>query len=228
MRLPQTGARNGGAGARLQGAIAKEQTVENYRPSCVDCALNTCGKKEGDRFPAFCPTKDFSLDSERELNELMQDDLNRRMFVSAAHSAHVGYREKLSRLDETILFARGIEARKIGIAACISLSSEARFAAKALRTAGFEVFGVICKTGHLTCADCGIPLEGRSPDTALCNPIYQAQMLNAEHTDLNVVIGLCAGHDALFMKHADAPCTVMIVKDFKYDHHSVLGLRSDS
>lgn len=200
--------------------------MPNIKPSCVDCALNTCRNKD-EGFPQFCPTKDFDLQDQTALVELMHEEQNERMFQSAAHSSHVGYQEKLSRLDETILFARGYGARKIGIAACISLAAEARFAAKALRAEGFEVVGAICKVGRLMCEDFDVPRENRSPQTALCNPIYQAQLLNAEQTDLNVVIGLCVGHDALFLKHADAPCTVLTVKDFKHDHNSVIALRPE-
>ena len=32
----------------------------------------------------------------------------------------------------------------------------------------------------------------------MCNPILQAKLLNKAKTDLNVVVGLCVGHDSLF------------------------------
>ena len=47
------------------------------------------------------------------------------------------------------------------------------------------------------------------------NPIYQAEKLNEHDTDFNVVIGLCVGHDSLFINHSKAPCTVLSVKDRK-------------
>ena len=46
----------------------------------------------------------------------------------------------------------------------------------------------------------------------MCNPILQAMILNREKTDLNVVIGLCVGHDSLFYKYSDALCTTLIAK----------------
>lgn len=46
----------------------------------------------------------------------------------------------------------------------------------------------------------------------MCNPILQARLLNRAHTDLNVVIGLCVGHDSLFYKYADAYSTTLITK----------------
>ena len=191
--------------------------------SCVDCGLNGCRRPDG-RHPAFCPAAGFDLEHEPWLGERLADPENRRVVEAAASSAGTAFDNKLSRLDETVLFAKGIGARKIGIAACVSLASEARSAGKALRAEGFDVVGAICKMGTITHADLDLHV-GRKPDAVLCNPIYQAQVLNGEQTDLNVLIGLCAGHDSLFIKYSEALCTVLAVKDFKYDHHSVLALR---
>jgi uncharacterized metal-binding protein len=41
-------------------------------------------------------------------------------------------------------------------------------------------------------------------DESVCNPIFQAMPPNEEKRDFNVPPGLCAGHDSLFSKHADA------------------------
>ena len=192
--------------------------------SCIDCALNNCEQRDATH-PKFCPTNSFSLSDNPSLERQIADEQNRRIIDAAAYSAHVGHREKLDHLQETILFAQKLGARKIGIAACISLAAESRFTANALREEGFEVIGAICKVGCITFGDLDVPRDERGPDAVLCNPLYQAQLLNEQHTDLNVVIGLCAGHDALFFKHADAPCTVLTAKDFKYDHSSIHALR---
>ncbi|MBR3690180.1 MAG: DUF1847 domain-containing protein, partial [Eggerthellaceae bacterium] len=29
----------------------------------------------------------------------------------------------------------------------------------------------------------------------------------------NVIMGLCVGHDSIFTRHSDAPCTTFVVKD---------------
>jgi len=155
----------------------------------------------------------------------LDDEQNRRIIEAAAFSAHVGHREKLSRLEETVAFARRYGARKIGIASCISLAAEARAAAKVFRAQGFLVTGAICKIGCVTFGDLDVAPDERGPNAVLCNPLYQAQVLNERGVDLNVVIGLCAGHDALFLKYAEAPCTVLTVKDFKFDHNSVRAMR---
>ena len=54
---------------------------------------------------------------------------------------------------------------------------------------------------------------------AICNPIAQAKILNSKHTDLNVICGLCVGHDTLFIQHSAAPVTYVIVKDRVSGHN---------
>ncbi len=53
----------------------------------------------------------------------------------------------------------------------------------------------------------------------MCNPIGQAAILNAEETELNIIIGLCIGHDILFTEHSDAPVTTLAVKDRVLAHN---------
>ena len=58
----------------------------------------------------------------------------------------------------------------------------------------------------------------------MCNPILQAKILNNEKTDLNVIIGLCVGHDSLFYKYSDALCTTLVTKDKVLAHNPVGAL----
>ena len=67
--------------------------------------------------------------------------------------------------------------------------------------------------------------KGAHPET-MCNPILQARVLNREKTDLNIAIGLCVGHDALFSKYSDAPVTTLIAKDRVLGHNPVAALYS--
>ena len=45
-----------------------------------------------------------------------------------------------------------------------------------------------------------------------------------EKTDLNVVVGLCVGHDSLFMKYSKAPVTTLITKDRVTGHNPAAPL----
>ena len=49
-------------------------------------------------------------------------------------------------------------------------------------------------------------------------------MLAKAGTQLNVVIGLCVGHDSLFFMHSKAPATVLIAKDRVLGHNPVACL----
>ncbi len=59
---------------------------------------------------------------------------------------------------------------------------------------------------------------------AVCNSIAQAKILNREKTDLNILLGLCVGHDSLFFKYADAYTTVLAAKDQVLGHNPLAAL----
>ena len=48
---------------------------------------------------------------------------------------------------------------------------------------------------------------------SVCNPVGQAKVLNEVGTEMNVIVGLCVGHDMLFQMYSRAPVTTLIVKD---------------
>ena len=55
----------------------------------------------------------------------------------------------------------------------------------------------------------------------MCNPILQAKILNEAKTELNIVVGLCVGHDSLFYKYSDALVTTAVTKDRVTGHNPV-------
>jgi uncharacterized metal-binding protein len=59
---------------------------------------------------------------------------------------------------------------------------------------------------------------------SMCNPVYQAKLLNHEKTDLNILLGLCVGHDSLFFKFSEAPTTVLAVKDRVTGHNPLAAI----
>ena len=70
----------------------------------------------------------------------------------------------------------------------------------------------------------GIPECCEEIGKNMCNPILQAKQLNAGKTDLNVVIGLCVGHDSLFNKYSDALVTTLLTKDRVPGHSAAAAL----
>jgi uncharacterized metal-binding protein len=61
-------------------------------------------------------------------------------------------------------------------------------------------------------------------EEAMCNPVLQARVLNEEATDLNVLLGLCVGHDSLFFRYAEAPTTVLAAKDRVTGHNPLAAV----
>lgn len=126
-----------------------------------------------------------------------------------------------------LAFAHRIGAHKIGIATCVGLIEETRTFSKILKANGFEPYAVLCKIGSVDKHEIGVPEKLKiRPESfeALCNPLLQAKMLGEWKSDLNVVIGLCVGHDALFSKHSEALVTTLIVKDRVLAHNPAAAL----
>ena len=113
-----------------------------------------------------------------------------------------------------------MDYKKLGIAFCIGLRKEANILSKILEKYSFKVFSVMCKTGSIPKSEIGVPEEyqwtsktGYAIGYVTCNPIGQAMLLNKAGTDMNIIVGLCVGHDILFTKHSKAPVTTLIAKD---------------
>ena len=93
-----------------------------------------------------------------------------------------------------------------------------------LRANGFEPYSVICKVEGRAKSSMGIPEKCEEIGPAMCNPILQARLLNQAKTDLNVVIGLCVGHDSLFYRYSEAYVTTLVTKDRVTGHNPAAAL----
>lgn len=179
--------------------------------SCVDCGTQNC-KVKTKTYPEFCLSTNLDKADLDWALEQYDEGNNHAIMVASAEVEYEGYCQ-LTRVEEIMTFARKIGAKKIGIANCIGLINESRIFARILKANGFEVFSVICKVAGLDKSAIGIPEQCENIGSAMCNPILQARLLNKANTDLNVVIGLCVGHDSLFYKYSDAYVTTLITKD---------------
>jgi uncharacterized metal-binding protein len=194
--------------------------------SCTDCGVFNCYRRQGN-FPQFCLTTNTNSKEFDEVNELYRDDELVSKMSSAAAEIEGTYYGKLTRVEEIIAFAKLIGAKKIGIASCVGLMNEAKIFAKVLHAKGLESFGVICKVGSIDKTEVGVPEElkvEKGCHESLCNPVMQAKLLNREKTDLNVIVGLCVGHDSLFIKYSKAPVTTLITKDRVTGHNPAAAL----
>lgn len=209
--------------------MSNQQASE--RLSCADCHQLNCYRQDK-RFPDFCLTVtsrgDADIDAEiaKAKTIYTEEGPDRQMALAAAEIEGLYY-GKLTRVEEIIAFAKRIGAKKIGIATCIGLIEETRVFSKILSAKGLESYSVICKVGSIDKTEIGVPAEykvQKGCHESLCNPILQARLLNQANTDLNVVVGLCVGHDSLFIKHSDAPVTTLITKDRVLGHNPAAAL----
>ncbi len=193
--------------------------------SCIDCAATRCDNHTTDRpYPSFCVSQGVTKEEKKDaLDHYLSDEEDWKLAQVAAGIESDGYR-KWPRVKETILFAKRMGYHKIGIATCVALLRESRVLAKMLRANDFEVFGVACKAGEIFKEELGIPRPKQGPGPVSCNPILQAELLNREGTELNIVMGLCVGHDSLFYKHTKAVTTTLVVKDRVLVHNPVMAL----
>ena len=199
--------------------------MEKKELSCVDCGILNCNKRNS-VYPEFCPTAALTEEEAREVMALYEEPENHRMAVTAAE-VEAEFYMKYTRVEEIAEFARRMGYQKIGIATCIGLIEESRIFARILRKKGFEVYGAACKSGSVDKTAIGIPegsFRGKGPGPVMCNPILQAKLLNKAETELNVVIGLCVGHDTLFYKYSEAPVTTLITKDRVLGHNPAAAL----
>ncbi|WP_455393305.1 DUF1847 domain-containing protein [[Eubacterium] cellulosolvens] len=147
------------------------------------------------------------------------------MKVSASIEAK--YYMKKTRLEELILYAKDMGYKRLGLAFCIGLAYEAQIIHEILAH-DFIVHSVCCKV-------CGIDkstfeLKRLHPEKeidATCNPLGQAEVLNQEKTELNIILGLCIGHDILFTKYSKAPVTTVGVKDRVLAHNPLGAIYSN-
>ena len=192
--------------------------------TCSDCAVLSCKAKDEAHYPAFCLTAKQNQARLEEALKIYQEDPEQGNIARVSAGIEGEFYGRLTRVEETIEFIRRMGYQKIGIASCVALLRESRALAKMLRCNGFEVFGVGCKTGELNKTDLGIDEAHQGPGPVACNPILQAELLNREGTELNIVMGLCVGHDSLFYKHAKAVTTTLVVKDRVLMHNPVSAL----
>jgi uncharacterized metal-binding protein len=136
-------------------------------------------------------------------------------------------RASKTRIEEIMAFAGKMQYQRLGMAFCIGLRNEAKVVEKIFSARGFDVVSAICKVGRVPKEQIGVDQSQQIvPDMteAMCNPIMQAMILNHAKTDFNVMLGLCVGHDSLFFKYAEAPCTVLAVKDRLLGHNPLAAV----
>jgi uncharacterized metal-binding protein len=124
----------------------------------------------------------------------------RTLAANAARVEGEGY-GRWTRAREVVEFSRRMGYVRLGLAHCRDCGRQAALAADYFRNRGLEVI---------------LPSDAE-PASAVsdCDPVEQAAGFERAGTDLNVIVGMCVGHDTLFMRRSAAPVTSLVVRDLR-------------
>jgi uncharacterized metal-binding protein len=208
-------------------------------PSCASCEINipdrVCFTHKGIGSKG-CPTltgKNVLAEAGLEYENPQTREFARQASIQEGecyanrHQRPYVMEPTKTRLVEIVEFAQKMGYKRLGFAFCLGLTKEAKIVEGVLKAYGFEVVSVLCKAGRTPKEKIGIRDEEKiyqGTDEAMCNPIYQAKLLNQAGTEFNVLLGLCVGHDSLFFKYAEAPTTVLAVKDRVTGHNPLAAI----
>lgn len=205
--------------------------------SSPECATCTVSKRDractspGGKGPRGCPTVGAKAGRQRAREEYRQQEVAEfaRQASIQEGERYAGRKKKpyvihpvKPRMQEIWEFAQKMGYSKLGIAFCAGLAAEARVVDRILKDHGFETMSVVCKAGAVPKEEIGVRDDQKiraGEHESMCNPIFQAMLLNEGGTHFNIVLGLCVGHDSLFFKYAQAPTTVLAVKDRVTGHN---------
>ena len=206
---------------------------------CARCPFDTkqriCQTEDG-KSPPFCPTENY-----QEVIAKALEEFNKPEILEFAKQASIqegeGYANRelgyeqikpvKPRIMETIEFAKRMQYARLGFVFCLGLVKEAKVVENLLSNEGFEVVSALCKIGREPKETLGVRDDQKiriGCFESMCNPIAQAFVLNNENTEFNIVMGLCVGHDSLFLKYAEAPCTVLAAKDRLLGHNPLAAI----
>ncbi len=209
------------------------------RSACANCRIDRKERiclVEGGRGPKYCPTLnrvDAIKEASKEYRKQRIQEFARQASIQEGECYASRDRKPYTkfpvkpRVQEICEFAKKMGFKKLGIAFCVGLAQEASLLNEILAAQGFEVVSVMCKVGCVPKEKIGVKDKEKiqiGEFEAMCNSIAQAKILNEEKTELNILLGLCVGHDSLFFKYAEAYTTVLVAKDRVLGHNPIAAL----
>jgi len=211
--------------------------MDEIKFNCTKCAVTekVCRSEKG-KGPSWCPTKEETQSLREALKEYDDPDLKEFARVASVQegSCYVQRDAKpfvriptKTRLEELIEFSHRMGYKRLGVAFCGGLTHEASIFSEILERHGFEIIAVSCKVGGVPKERIGVKDEEKvriGGFEAMCNPITQAKILNKAKTDFNIMLGLCIGHDSLFLKFIEGLTTVFAVKDRVTGHNPMAAI----
>jgi len=175
---------------------------------CLDCPTKNCFHRALQAKTGNCLEIDYS----REIRLAPPE----RDLISRANAATLQAFKGRSKGDFTLNWLKtfvkeffGSQAT-VGIACCIGSIETARTVTEAIESQGMKTALVTCKLGGLTVSS--VNRDGEPCEHPGCNPIAQARILNELDVPVVVLVGLCIGHDMIFIKHCKAYVIPFITK----------------
>jgi uncharacterized metal-binding protein len=166
---------------------------------CAKCKYYACRRGRPDAAPGDCPMHgDFPA-----FEQLYSDPDSKRLAHRSALVEALGY-GRWNRLREIAEFAERMGFKRLGIAYCPDMVREAVLAATYLRS-------------HLL--DVRLP-----PEEFDCDPVGQATLFGRLRTHMNVIAGMCVGHEAVFTRASRAPLTALVARDERFCHNPAAAL----
>lgn len=181
---------------------------------CVQCRSKQCREAEPCTVGAFVPGDVTQRYHEQDAQRIVQ---------SAAELVDDGRAGTLSRLEELVDFIRTQKYQKVGLAYCYGMENDAARMKGYFRERGIVLRTVSCTVGGMAQQAAN---ERSSDPHVSCNPLGQAEQLNAEKTDLVILMGICLGHDILLQRSLQCDFTTFVVKDRVHQHRPLDALRT--
>lgn len=181
-------------------------------PRCARCDGKECRNGKD----CFCLSQEHAeMYGDEEIGSL-------HSAATAIEAAHYG---RKNRLAEIIEFAKHLGCERIGLAFCIGLADEARVI-EAIFAKQFDVVSVCCKVCGIDKKQLNLSYVREVDRESMCNPAGQADLLNLAGSELNILCGLCVGHDAIFSRVSCAPVVTLIAKDRVLGHNPAAAIYS--
>lgn len=154
------------------------------------------------------------MSTESEIQLYSQEDIKQMQIADAARMPGK------DRIEEIRSYAQKMGVKTIGIAHCVAVQKEAE-QLKDMLSNDFTVALVGCKHGKISSSS----ILGNDAKGISCNPAGQAQYLAEHKTELNIVMGLCIGHDMIFSAKSTAPTTTLLVKDRAHANNTMANFQ---
>lgn len=175
---------------------------------CLSCENKVCRKDQTSCSGESFIKKDLLIKYHAENSQIIIEN--------AAELVDNGRAGTLSRILELVEFVKLMNYKKIGLAYCYGMERDAKNLQAVFSELGLNIIGISCSVGGLKQSEVNTK---SCIHKVSCNPLGQAEQLNAEEVDLTIVMGICLGHDILLTRNLKMDTTTLVVKDRVYNHN---------